>query len=373
MEQGGLFDAPPPAKPAAKAPRPKAPALELVPYGKYKDQPLGVLLVDDEYAIWLMQARQAHLRRHHPQLLQWLHKQFGPPASTPEQNRLQNRFLQPEFCVQLLLRVQPGLAQRLAAAVSEAALLDAWRARLPSRIALRYEDYRPAERFGAEDEVPESHQRHRQRVLQALEREIPRLVFDTPEALPGTVPVVAVEGMPAAGRAWEPVLQLTQAVFEEAGAQVQFRARARLRVRVDGGPRELAAGPEAPATLEDDGDVLAEVAFEDEVRVELRAQLGDDYPSVLRRMRAQRCNVLLVHRFEADGACWEELNEVFARRGIRVALLDEVLMTPVPPALRRLPLPSFGPEALQAAAREALDAFDAQWLQQGRRLQQRPG
>jgi hypothetical protein len=172
------------------------------------------------------------------------------------------------------------------------------------------------------------------------------------------VPAVAPEGEPVQ-RWWEPVLQLDDALFELDGAHVQFTARAQCRVRVDG-----------EASTE---GALVDFKFEDELRIELRAHLGDDYPSVLRTMRAKRCNVLLIGQFEADGACWEELVEIYARRGIRVALLDEVLVTAVPTAVRRLKVPALEPEALLDAAREELERFDGEWLQRGRGLQPRPG
>ncbi len=362
MRQGGLFDAetPPSGKETPGPTRRKAPApaLELVPYGKYKDQPLGVLLVHAEYSLWLMGARHAHLRRHHPQLLQWLHKHFGPPASTPEQNRLQNRFLQPDFCLKLLLRVNPELPAQLAAAVSPEAIVRGWQARLPARIALRYQDYGLHEPLEEGDPIPEAHLRHKSRVLQALERELPRLVVECPGTPLDAVPAVAPDGEPVQ-RWWEPVLQLDPALFEMDGAHVQFTARAQCRVRVDGEAATEGA--------------LVDFGFEDELRIELRAYLGDDYPSVLRTMRAKRCNVLLIGQFEADGACWEELVEIYARRGIRVALLDEVLVTAVPSGVRKLKVPSLEPGALLDAAREELERFDAEWLLRGRGLQPRLG
>jgi hypothetical protein len=359
--QQGLFDAEsPPGRETPAPARRKAPppALELIPYGKYKDQPLAVLLVHDEYALWLMGARHAHLRRHHPQLLQWLHKHFGPPASTPEQNRLQNRFLQDNFILQLLLRVNPELPAQLAAAVSAEGMVAAWQSRLPARIALRYQDYALHEPLQEGDPVPEAHLRHKARVLQALERELPRLVVECPGTPLDAVPAVLPEGEPAPQRWWEPVLRLEPACFEVDGAHVQFSAHAQCRVRVDG---------EAPGE-----GALVDFEFRDELRIELRAQLGDDYPSVLRCMRAKRCNVLLIGQFEADGACWEELVEIFARRGIRVALLDEVLVTAVPTAVRKLKLPVLEPAALLEAARQALEQFDAEWLQHRHGLRGRP-
>ncbi|WP_157270167.1 hypothetical protein [Azohydromonas aeria] len=360
--QHGLFDAESPSgpdKPAAPSRR-KAPppALELIPYGKYQGQPLSLLLVHAEYALWLMGARHAHLRRHHPQLLQWLHKHFGPPASTPEQNRLQNRFLQPDFCLRLLLRVNPDLPAQLAATVAQDNIVRGWQARLPARIAERYQDYGLAAPLAEGQEPPESHRRHKARVLQALERELPRLLVECPGTPLDAVPAVPADGAPVE-RWWEPVLQLDEALFEVDGAHVQFTARAQCRVRVD----DAAPGEGA----------LVDFEFHDEVRIELRAQLGDDYPSVLRTMRAKRCNVLLIGQFEADGACWEELVEIYARRGIRVALLDEVLVTAVPTSVRKLKVPALEPAALLEAAREALEAFDAEWLQRGRGLQPRLG
>ena len=89
--------------------------------------------------------------------------------------------------------------------------------------------------------------------------------------------------------------------------------------------------------------------------------------------RAKKCNLLLVDRFEADGASWEQLAQVFGRRDIRVALLADVLVTEVPEHARRLPLPSKDDAWLRETALRALEDFDAEWLAKKHASQKRWG
>jgi uncharacterized protein (DUF3820 family) len=68
----------------------------IVPFGKYKGQPLEALRADRGYLDWLV--GQDWFRARHTAMYQIIVNNFGEPAETPEHNRLQNRFLDDGFC-----------------------------------------------------------------------------------------------------------------------------------------------------------------------------------------------------------------------------------------------------------------------------------
>ncbi|MGE3410307.1 MAG: hypothetical protein AB7I37_26240 [Pirellulales bacterium] len=67
---------------------------QLIPFGKYRGQPLEVLTRDAQYRDWLM--AQDWFRVRYPQMVQVIVNNFGAPAETPEHNQMQARFLDGE-------------------------------------------------------------------------------------------------------------------------------------------------------------------------------------------------------------------------------------------------------------------------------------
>jgi hypothetical protein len=81
----------------------------IVPFGKYKGQPVEVLSEDRAYADWLL--AQGWLKQRFPDLHTLIINNFGEPTETPEHNRLQLRFLDETFCARVsavLLAVFPA-------------------------------------------------------------------------------------------------------------------------------------------------------------------------------------------------------------------------------------------------------------------------
>ncbi len=69
---------------------------ELIPFGKYKGQPVQVLRSDRGYTEWLLQ--QDWFVQRFPNLRTIIVNNFGQPSETPEHNKLQARFLSKDFC-----------------------------------------------------------------------------------------------------------------------------------------------------------------------------------------------------------------------------------------------------------------------------------
>ncbi len=79
------------------------PTVEIVPFGKYKGQPLEVLRSDPQYCEWL--TAQGWFREKHGSVYQLIINNFGEPTETPEHNRLQVKFLDKTLCFQLFCKL----------------------------------------------------------------------------------------------------------------------------------------------------------------------------------------------------------------------------------------------------------------------------
>jgi hypothetical protein len=59
-------------------------------------------------------------------------------------------------------------------------------------------------------------------------------------------------------------------------------------------------------------------------RIELKPSVGDDYPSVLRQMLANRSQVLVLDQYTGKGATREQFVRTFQASGKRVVFLSEI-------------------------------------------------
>ena len=71
----------------------------VVPFGKYKGQPVEVLASDRDYCDWLL--AQAWFVQRYPQVHTLVINNFGEPTETPEHNALQIRLLDDHFRLQV--------------------------------------------------------------------------------------------------------------------------------------------------------------------------------------------------------------------------------------------------------------------------------
>jgi len=65
-----------------------------------------------------------------------------------------------------------------------------------------------------------------------------------------------------------------------------------------------------------------------ELRIELKPTVGDDYPAVLRQMKANESRVLLLRDYVGTGATQEQFIATFATAGKRVVFLHDVEAKP---------------------------------------------
>lgn len=227
----------------------KPPTTMIVPFGKYKGQPVETLRADRSYVDWL--TAQDWFRQRHPNLLQIIVNNFEEPTETPEHNRLQARFLDNEFCYAFLSRFKIFTDPRseIAARIARA------KKRLESNVIYDFERRELAQEIGKDE----------QRLAD----------FDAdPPSKP--YPIIFTQRFEVRG--WDVVLDASLSM-----------------------PRW-------------------EIRRDTQIYIEIKPSLGDDFPAVLRQMKANKIEVydhsqiylLMIDQFTAEGAKIEQVQQMFA-------------------------------------------------------------
>lgn len=94
-----------------------------------------------------------------------------------------------------------------------------------------------------------------------------------------------------------PVIKVSHIGFESKGADIEIKS--------------ISVGSFAPLP---------------DYRIECKPAVGDDYPAILRQMRASQCNVLLIGEggYAGTGATLEQVVAMFKSAGIKIVLLADV-------------------------------------------------
>lgn len=79
---------------------------EVVPFGKYKGQPIELLAADPQYCDWL--ASQDWFRERYSKIYTVIINNFAQPEDTPEHNKMQARFLDNDFAKAAILAYWRG-------------------------------------------------------------------------------------------------------------------------------------------------------------------------------------------------------------------------------------------------------------------------
>lgn len=78
----------------------KGQSVDVIPFGKYKGQPVDVLQSDPQYSDWLQ--AQDWFREGHQNIYNIIVNNFGAPDETPEHNAIQAMFLEEDFRLKVL-------------------------------------------------------------------------------------------------------------------------------------------------------------------------------------------------------------------------------------------------------------------------------
>lgn len=298
---------------------------KLIPFGKYKNQPYEVLLGDASYSLWLLSSMFARLQEQHPALLAFLVNRFGLPDRTPDHNRLQNRFLDADFAVRFAAAVSPTIQRLAGQQLAQINLEAAWTRYV--REALAKEKVR-AERM-RKYEKGDPLAKLRDKLLECAKR----LAFSVST---GTY----TEGV------WRNAVEVARLQFESDGADVTYfvECYARLQTVFATTPEENSFGFDDVGQYSENQEVIASFSGRDGFRVEVKPVVGDDYPAILRSMKAVKDTHLLVGDYTGVGATWDEMVQVFRLSGITAIQLADIEQRPMPASLERIAIsaPSAG-------------------------------
>lgn len=90
-----------------------------------------------------------------------------------------------------------------------------------------------------------------------------------------------------------------------------YRPEYEVRLRIDGGYGRPSHGPPVDVCIGGIG-------------IEIKPSVGDDYPAILRQMRANGATVLLTEKYIGTGADLDQVRRFFTTASKRVVLLEEV-------------------------------------------------
>jgi hypothetical protein len=247
---------------------------DIVPFGKYRGRPVEEVLIEDpSYLQWL--TGQDWFRVKYVELHQTIINRGAEPEETPEHNAMQVQFLEDEFCL------------RFANQVHQAAKQIEWFHRHADEAEAR------------EDIVTRQHERLR-RLQETLSDPHSKWKHENI-----ALKIAECERMQSSG-----LRVFFGRAFESGGVDVK------LTVEISEGQ-----GPGRGEKIEPLHEILVVAA------IELKPSVGDDYPVVLRQMRANHSNVLFLREYTGKGATREQFVKTFNTAGIAVVFADQVAAT----------------------------------------------
>jgi hypothetical protein len=261
---------------------------KVITFGKYKGKPLQVLANDPSYCDWLM--AQGWFRETHQTLYQIIINNFGEPSITPEHNALQKRFLNDNFCLAL--------------------------ARLYSWIPLEYDKCIKI----VDNEL---HNIDDQLALLSIDDD----AYDDNSLVSQYKNVIRVfNGKPIINKTPAELLDNKKKFIETKEYLLSHNSTFRVNKKFENGGWDV--------DLSFYYDVPNYWRFGDDLRdfnisIEIKPSLGDDYPVILRQMKAVSNRIsstkcLVYDKFNATGATIEEVKEIFATAHFRVLSLSDI-------------------------------------------------
>jgi hypothetical protein len=236
---------------------------EIVPFGKYKGQPIETLQQDRAYCDWLV--GQDWLQTRFPELRTIIVNNFGEATETPEHNALQARALEIRFVLGVIYLAQQKLKKKHSTEIGK-------------QVKVVFEsqgvDVMITAPNGVEvtitrDDEPEFSTQLRN-VLSYLEGQLRRAY--------------------------------TKEEIEETKAEIE--------------KYKTATG-------------LTHCISFDRIGVELKPTLGDDYPAVIRQIKASKffgggIPVLVIGSYNGIGATLDQVSRMFEASGIRFLMVSEI-------------------------------------------------
>lgn len=257
---------------------------EVVPFGKYKGQPAEAMIADRQYCDWLVS--QDWFRDRFQSIYQVVINYGQEPQETPEHNEIQARFVDRTFC-SALASMFFGTVIRKDDIIDEA------------RSAI-------AERSSREASCGRIHDGDCYHYAKGSEIRSEKITER------------------------ERSIEISQLSFEDAGWDVSFSAHCRNYLSVSA-KCDIAYGEGKTETK----DLIASYgAHQASFYVEIKPHLSDDFPAVLRQIKARRSlwdkpeRVLLVRSASFEKVTFDQVSAMFAQDRISIVRenqVDEIL------------------------------------------------
>ena len=289
--------------------------LEVVPFGKYKGQPMEAMAQDHEYCEWLSQ--QDWFRARYPTIHTLIVNNFGQPEETPEHNALQALFVDEGFRVRFMVHVlgekrirEILLSERrshitakeegIAECEKHIAACDREIQEQPDDYEIRYQKhlafltasqycrYDP-ERDSKKATIARWQEDHIRRIECA--RKAKSEYQEKKCGMENALRVLKESSLPTLR---------TTVEFEVGGSDVQIECR---------GAHELYVS-----------------RFWERADIECKPSVGDDYPAILRQMKSDGSHILFIGQggYRGTGATFQQVNAIFKSSNIRIVLQQEI-------------------------------------------------
>jgi hypothetical protein len=293
---------------------------EIVPFGKYRGQPIELMMADVDYCNWVL--KQPGIRERYAAFIAIIvNGGSAPDAETPEHNRMQALFLDQEMCVAAVRAI-----------IGDDVIAEHIKRCLAGFCDGKYED-KDIERARLEavaqfDDAKRSIEEERDRP-RPLERPL-KLYCDMTQEERKTFDAER-DAAWKRRRSFDDKLSALEETIKEAGRKA---AKARIVERIATGQDHEKLYATFSAQFEVNGWDVAVIPWQnlygrDECCcIELKPVLGDDYPAVLRTIKG-RCNqvraaALIVDHFDAEGATYDQVKRMFKASDVEVRMLAEV-------------------------------------------------
>jgi hypothetical protein len=266
---------------------------QIVPFGKYKGQPVEVLQQDTAYCEWLGQ--QDWFRARYTAIHTLIINHFAADAETPDHNALQALFTDDAWVRRFLDgRIQAMSAPLLQRAVERAR---EWHHELTAKQRGESEHLAEARQAlaAATTDPGGFKQGHVRRLEESLAEAA--AVLARYEKMIAWFPTTAPQAR------WH-------ITFEEQGVDVTLNY--------------TVFAPMPPNMFIEGSAEYVPRHFE--LTIECKPSLGDDYPAVLRQMRASKSNLLLIGHagYQGVGASFDQVVHIFQSAAIEIVRLADV-------------------------------------------------
>ena len=242
-----------------------------VPFGKYKGQPIETLLSDQPYLDWL--TSQDWFRQKYQNIYAVIINYPGKPVETPDHNRMQVKFLSRDYRLKLAFLLVGTRLFR-------------WNQEHFDQFVRKFlEDAKDKLGYTYNGKFHDDRSKYLQE------------------------PISRLDG--------SELLSISEPIFEDKGVDVTYEVN--YGYGWDFGVSEE-AWRQAPELFER----FRNCATHLNLRIELKPSVGDDFPAVLRQMKLDHSNILVLQTYSGTGASWKQFLEYFKSQKIRVALESDI-------------------------------------------------